>query len=102
MEYRTRNRFDGIAWLLLNGLVWVGAVGLAWELFKPAGWLFGVADFILREQPTGFYYLGLGIAALLTGKIWLDSVDPRAFHNLLIAVCAFAGTLFMLRPLLPL
>jgi len=101
MEYRAKNHFDSITWLLLNGLMWVGVIGIAWDMFKPGGWLFQAVDFILREQPTGFYYLSLGVAALLAGKIWLDSIDPRAFRNVLTAVCAFAGTLFILSLFLP-
>lgn len=102
MEYRAKSHFDSITWLLLNSLMWVGVIGITWNLFKPGGWLFQAVDLVLREQPISFYYLALGAAAVLAGKIWLDSIDPRAFRNLLTAICAFAGTLFILSLLLPL
>ena len=102
MEYRTKTHFDSFTWLLLNGLMWVGVVSIVWNLFKPDGWLFWAIDLILRDRPAGFYYLGLGVLALLAGKYWLDRIDPRAFRNLLTAGCAFAGTMFILGLLLPL
>jgi hypothetical protein len=102
MEYRAKNHVDTLAWLLLNGLMWIGAAGIAWHLFKPGGWLFWAIDRILSDQPTGFYYLGLGIIGALGAKFGLDSIAPRLFQNLLGAGCAFAGTLFILGLLLPL
>lgn len=102
MEYRAKNHFESVTWLLLNGLMWVGVIGIAWNLLKPGGWLFWIFDIIDRGQPASFYYLGVGLLALLAGKAWLDSIDPRAFYNLLTATSAFAGTFFILSLLLPL
>ena len=102
MEYRAKGHFEWLTWLLLNGLMWVGVIGIAWNLLKPGGWLFWIIDLIARNQPTSFYYLAVGVLGLLAGKIWLDHVDPRAFYNLLTAAGAFAGTFFILSLLLPL
>jgi hypothetical protein len=102
MEYRAKIHFESLTWLLLNGLVWIGVVGIAWNLFKPGGWLVWIIDLIVRNQPTGFYYLAVGVLGLVAGKIWLDNIDPRAFYSLLTAAWAFAGTFFILRLLLPL
>ncbi len=102
MEYRAKGRVDSLTWLLLNGLTWVGVISIAWNLFKPGGWLFWAFDQILSNQPIGYYYLGLALLGALAGKIWLDSIDPRAVRNLLTAACAFAGTLYILGLLLPL
>lgn len=102
MGYRTKGHFESLTWLLLNGLMWVGVAGFAWHLVKPGGWLYRIFDLVVREQPTSFYYLAIGALGLFAGKIWLDSIDPRAIYNLLTASCAFAGTLFILSLLLPL
>jgi hypothetical protein len=102
MEYRAKGHFESLAWLLQNGLMWVGVIGIAWNLLKPGGWLFWIIDLIASNQPTSFYYLAVGVLGLLAGKVWLDSIDPRAFYNLLTAAWAFAGTFFILSLLLPL
>ena len=102
MEYRRRDYFESTTWLVLNGLVWVGVAGIAWNVLKPGGWLYSIIDLIVREQPASFYYLGVGVVGLAAGKIWLDNLDPRAFRNLLTAIWAFAGTFFILSLLLPL
>ena len=102
MEYRAKGHFDSLLWLLLNGLMWVGVVGIAWNLLKPGGWLYWGIDLAALHQPDSFYYLGVGILALLAGKVWLDHIDPSAFSNLVTAVCAFAGTFFVLSMVLPL
>lgn len=101
MEYRAKSHFDALTWLLLNGLMWIGAAGLAWHLFKPGGWLFWAIERILNDQPTSYYFLGLGALGLIAAKAGLDSIDPRLFQNLVTAGCAFAGTLFILGTLLP-
>jgi hypothetical protein len=102
MEYRAKNNVDSLMWLLLNGLMWVGIAGIAWNLLKPGGWLLWIFDLIVREQPTSYYYLALGALGLFAGKVWLDSIGPRAFYNLLTITWAFAGTFFILSLLLPL
>ena len=102
MEYRAKGHFESLTGLLLNGLMWIGIIGIAWKLLKPGGWLFWLIDFIARDQPTGFYYLAVGVLGLLAGKFWLDNIAPRAFQHLLTAICAFAGTFFVLSLMLPL
>ena len=102
MEYRAKNHFELLTWLVLNSLMWVGVVGIAWNLLKPGGWLFRIIDLIVGNQPASFYYLGVGLLGLLAGKTWLDSIDPRAFYHLLTVTSAFAGTFFILSLLLPL
>ncbi len=102
MEYRAKDHFESLTWLLMNCLMWVGVIGIAWNLLKPGGWLFWIIDLIERNQPASFYYLAVGVLGLLAGKVWLDSVDPRASYHLLTAVCAFAGTFFVLSMVLPL
>jgi hypothetical protein len=101
MQYRENSPFESLARLLLYSLMWTGAIGIAWNLLKPGGWLFHLIDLMLNNQPQSFYYAGVAVLGLIAGKIWLDSVVPRAFYNLLTAGCAFAGTLFILQQLLP-
>lgn len=102
MEYRTRGGpFEMLTWGLLNGLMWVGIAAVAWNLFKPGGWLFWIIDLVASNQPKSFYYLIVGAIGLLAGKVWLDNVHPNACANLLTVVWAFAGTYFVLRLLLP-
>ena len=100
MEYRAKSHFDWLTWLLLNGLMWTGVVGIGWKLLKPGGWLYWMFDLVERNQPTGFYYLAVGALGLYAGKIWLDSLGPRAFYHFLTATGAFAGTFFILSLLL--
>jgi len=100
MEYRAKGSFEWLTSLLLNGLMWTGVVGIAWNLLKPGGWLYWILNQIEQNQPTSFYYFGVGVLGSLAGKFWLDSIDPRAFHHLLIAIGAFAGTFFILSLLL--
>ena len=102
MEYRSKDYLESLTWLLLNGLMWVGVVGIAWNLLKPGGWLYWGIDLAVLHQPDSYYYLGVGILALLAGKVWLDSIDPNAIWNLLTAVCSFAGTFFILSLLMQL
>ncbi len=102
MEYRSKDYLESLTWLLLNGLMWVGVVGIVWNLLKPGGWLYWSIDLAVLHQPASFYYLGVGMLALLAGKVWLDSIDPSAIWNLLTAACAFAGTFFILSMVLPL
>jgi hypothetical protein len=102
MEYRSKGYFESLSWLLLNALMWVGAIGIAWRLLKPGGWLFWIIDLIARDRPASFYYLAVGVLGLLAAKVWLDHIDPRAFYNLLTVSCAFAGTFFILSLVLPL
>lgn len=102
MEYRSKDYLESLSWPLLNCLMWVGAVGIAWNLLKPGGWLFRIIDLIVDNQPASFYYLGVGLLGLLAGKAWLDNIGPRAFSNLLTVIAAFAGTFFLLSLLLSL
>ncbi len=102
MEYRAKDQLERLSWLLLNGLVWIGVISIAWNLLKPGGWLYWIIDLFVREQPASFYYLAVGMLGLFAGKIWLDSIDPRALYNLLSACCALAGTFAILSLLLPL
>ena len=100
MEYRAKGSFEWLSGLLLNGLMWTGAAGIAWNLLKPGGWLYWILDQIEQNQPASFYYFGVGILASLAGKFWLDSLAPRAFYHLLVVTGAFAGTFFILSLLL--
>ena len=100
MEYRAKGSFEWLTWLLLHGLIWTGVVGVAWNLLKPGGWLYWILDLIGRNEPTSYYYLGVGIVGLLAGKFWLDSIGPRAVYHLLTAAGAFAGTFYILSLLL--
>ena len=100
MGYRTRGHFESFTWLLLNGLMWVGVVGIAWNLLKPGGWLYWGIDLAVLHRPDSYYYLGVGVLALLAGKAWLDSIGPSAIWNLLTVACSFAGTFFLLRLLM--
>ena len=102
MEYRTKDHVEQLLWLLLNGLMWVGIISLAWHLLKPGGWLYWVLELIARNQPDSYYYVAGATLGALAGKVWLDSVSPRALYNLWTAGCAFAGTFFILSLLLPL
>jgi hypothetical protein len=102
MEYRSRGLFESTIWITLNALLWVGIIGIAWNLLKPGGWLFQFLGVIADNQPTSFYYLAVGILGLLSGKHWLDQMNPNAVSNLLSFGCAFAGSVFILRLLLPL
>ena len=102
MEYRAKNHFELLTWVLLNGLIWIGFAGVAWSLLKPGGWLFWFIDLVASNQPASFYYIAVGALGLLAGKIWLDHVDPRAFANLATAACAFPGTFFILSLMLSL
>ena len=100
MEYRAKRSFEWLTWLLVDGLMWTGAIGVAWRLLKPGGWLYWILDLVDRNQPTSFYYLGVAVLGLLAGKFWLDSIGPRAAYHLLTATGAFAGTFFILSLLL--
>lgn len=100
MEYRAQDHLDSLTRLLLVVLMWVGGAGIAWNLFRPGGWLYWIFDLIARNQPVSYYYLAVGALGLLAGKILLDNVYPRAFYDLLTVACAFAGTFFILSLLL--
>ena len=102
MEYRSKIRFESTISATSNVLLWVGVIGIAWNLFKPAGWLFRLIGIIVDDRPTSFYYLAVGMLGLLAGKHWLDELNPNAVSNLLTLGCAFAGSYFVLRLLLPL
>ena len=82
--------------------MWVGVIGIVWNLLKPGGWLYWGIDLAVLHQPDSFYYLGVGLLGLLAGKAWLDNIDPRAFSNLLTVIAAFAGTFLLLGLLLSL
>jgi len=101
MQYRENSYFESLTRLLLQSLMWTGVIGIAWNLLKPGGWLFRIIDLVLRNEPESFYYAGVAALGLIALKVWLDSVIPRAFYNLLTAGCAFAGTFFILQQLLP-
>ena len=96
MEYRAKGSLEWLSWILLSALIWAGVIGIAWNLIKPGGWLYWTFDLIERDQPTSFYHPAVGVLGLLAGKIWLDSIDPRAVYHLLNAAGAFAGTLYIL------
>lgn len=100
MEYRAKGSFEWLTWLLLNGLIWTGILGIAWNLLGPGGWLYRILDLIDRNQPTGFYYLGVGVLGLFAGKNWLDGIGPHAVYHFLTAMGAFAGTFYILSLLL--
>jgi len=69
MEYRAKGHFESMTWLLLNGLMWVGVMGIAWNLLKPGGWLSWIIDLVVQDQPASFYYLAVGVLGLLAGKV---------------------------------
>jgi hypothetical protein len=100
MEYREKGLLDSISSILLNGLLWVGFFGVSWNLLKPGGWVYWIADLAVRHQPASYYYIGLGTIAVIAAKIWLDSIDRRAIFHLLHAFGAFAGTFYILSLLL--
>ena len=101
MEYRTKRPIEMLTSGQLKGPIWVGIAAAAWNLFKPGGWLYWFIDLMVNNQPMSFYYLMVGVAGLLSAKVWLDNVHPNACDNLLTVLCAFAGTYFILRLLLP-
>ena len=102
MEYRAKRQLNPVVSLLLYGVVWVGVLGIAWNLFKPQGWLSWAIDLILSNETTGIYYLAVAALAVFAAKYWLDSIGPYAFRATLIMICAFAGTIFIMGLLLPL
>ena len=101
MEYRARRPLHTIVSMLLYGVVWIGVLNIAWNLFKPRGWLSWLVDFIRDNQPTSFYYLGLAILGVFAGKYLLDSIGPDAFRIAMTMLCAFVGTFFILSLFLP-
>jgi hypothetical protein len=102
MEYRSRGRFEATIRVTLIALLWVGIIGIAWNMFKPRGWLFQFIGTIVDNRPTSYCYLAVGILGLLAAKYWLDELNPNAVANLLSFGCVFAGSYFILRLLLPL
>ena len=102
MPYRSRGFFESALWATQYVLLSIGILGVAWNLLKPGGWLYRFIAMIADHRPTSFYYLALAAAGLLAATLWLNQAKPGAISNLLIFACAFAGTYFILRPLLPL
>lgn len=102
MEYRSRGLFESTSWVAQNAVLWVGIIGIAWNVLKPGGWLYQLIAIVVDNQPTSFYYVGLALLGLLAGKHWLDQLNPNACFNLLSFGCACAGSFFILRLLLPL
>lgn len=102
MEFRSRGVFESAIWVTLRALLLVGIAGIAWNMFKPGGWLFQLIALIMDNQPTSLYFLAAAVAAVAAAKSWLDAWHPHACANLLTFVCAFAGSYFILRQLLPL
>jgi hypothetical protein len=102
MEYRAKDNFESLTRPLINGLMWIGVIGIFWNLFKPGGWLLWIIDVIMHNQPYSLYYISVGVLGVIAAKVWLDTVDPAAFYSLLTAAWAFAGTFFILSLLLPL
>ncbi len=101
MRYRASGSFELVLWVVLNALTWIGIIGIAWSLFKPGGWLFHAIAMVLDNRPTSYYYLVLGLVALLVGKRLLDKIHPDFVSNLMTIIWAFAGTVFIVH-LLPL
>lgn len=102
MEYRNRGVMEAAVWVMLRALLWVGVAGIAWDLLKPGGWLFQFIGLVMDNQPTSIYYLTVGVLGLLAGKYWLDEMNPNASLHFLVFTCAFAGSYFILRLVLPL
>ncbi len=75
MEYREDGRFESLTQLVLNGLMWVVVIGIAWNLLKPDEWLFWIIDLVVRNQPASFCYLAVGVSGLLACKVSLDFID---------------------------
>ncbi len=99
MKYRTRGNFEALIWLLLRALTWVGIAGIAWNLFKPGGWLYRCLALIEDHQPTSYYYAVAAIFGVFAAKHYLDQAHPNVFSNLLTVLWAFAGTFFILHAL---
>jgi hypothetical protein len=101
MEYRSRGLFATTIWGTLDALLWVGVIGISYNVFKPNGWSYQFVEIIMENQPTSYYCLAAGLLALLVGKRWLDTLNPNAVHQLLSLGCSFAGSYFIIRLLLP-
>lgn len=102
MRYQSRGPFASVLWATQYALLSIGVVGVAWNLLKPGGWLYWLIAVIADNRPTSLYYLALAGAGLLAGMLRLNQAKPGALFNLLTFTCAFAGTYFILRLLLPL
>lgn len=102
MQFRSRGGFESVLWATQWALLSIGIVGIAWNLLKPEGWLSWLIGMVEENQPTSFYYLALAAIGLLAGTHLLNQTRPGAIPNLLTFVCAFAGTYFILRLVLPL
>ena len=102
MEYRSRGQLESAIWVMLKALLWVGIIEIAWNLLKPGGWLFQIIGMVIDNQPTSYYYVAAGMLGTFTGKYLLDQINPNAASNLLVFICAFAGSYFILHLMLPL
>ena len=102
MHYRSRGMFESALWATQYAVLSIGIVGVAWNLLKPGGWLYWFTAVIADHRPTSIYYLALAAAGLSAGTLWLNRIKPGLLSSLLTVACAFAGTYFVLRLLLPL
>jgi len=93
---------ESALWAAQYALLSIGIAGVAWYVLKPQGWLWWLITLIADHRPTSLYYLALAAAGLLSGTFWLNWARPGAVSILLTVACAFAGTYFVLRLLLPL
>jgi hypothetical protein len=102
MHYRSRGMFESALWAMQYALLSIGIAGVAWHLLKPGGWLVWFIAVIAEHRPTSIYYLALAAAGLSAGTLSLNRLKPGLIPNFLTFACAFAGTYFVLRLLLPL
>lgn len=101
MQYKSRGMFESALWATQYALLSIGIVGVAWNLLKPGGWLNWFIAVIAEHRPASYYYVAPAAAGLLAATLWLRRTRPGVIANLLNFGCAFAGTYFVLRLLLP-
>jgi hypothetical protein len=95
--------FESALWATQYALLSIGIFGFGWNLLKPGGgWLYSLLAIVAEHRPASLYCLAFAAAGLLSGSYWLNRVAPSVLSNLLTVACAFAGTYFVLRMLLPL
>ncbi len=94
----SRSRIRLLTGVTLDALEWAGLIALAWNLLEPGGWLVHGIALIVDNRPTSYYYLGVGVVAMLALKSWLDELSPGLATELVTRFTwAFAGTYLLLR-----
>jgi hypothetical protein len=102
MHYKSIGFFEAALGAAQKLLLSIGIAGVAWSLLRPGGWLYWFIAILAGNRPTSLYYLALAAIGLLAGTLWLSQARPGAISSILTFACAFAGTYFILRLLLPL